>query len=352
MIQATYIRHPLTFFEPAGTSRGTLQQKACWFVKLADNDGITGIGEVSFIPGLSVEDPDEIEIQLDHVCKLISRGEMDPAQALPALPGIQFALDCARIDLERGGSRLLFPSEFTEGQRGIPINGLIWMGDPAAMKKQIREKLDQGFRVLKMKVGALGMEEELEVLGWIRSQFSEDILEIRLDANGAWSAQEAPVRMARFADFGIHSIEQPVRPGQAESMAAICKREIIPVALDEELIGITDPEEQKRLMETIRPAYIILKPGLLGGFSVAREWIRRAGQVGAGWWITSALESSVGLSDIAQWTYQLGISVPQGLGTGRLYSNNIASPLSLKGDRLWYHPEKEWRLHELIETYS
>jgi len=349
MVQAEYIRHPLKLYRPAGTSRGVIHQKECWYVKLVDETGMKGLGEVSFIPGLSVEDPDEIEIQLDHVCKLISRGEMDPAQELPALPGIQFALESAMMDLERGGERLLFPSDFTSGMAGILINGLIWMGDRSFMKKQIRDKLDQGFRVLKMKVGALDEKEELEVLSWIRSEYGTGDLEIRLDANGAWSVQEASVRISRFAAFGIHSIEQPIGPGQIDALQELSLNPDIPVALDEELIGITSPEIRRTIMEKIRPAYIILKPGLLGGFSVAEQWIEVAQDVGTGWWITSALESSIGLSAISQWTYHLDLSMPQGLGTGMLYSNNIPSPLQMEGNRLWYRPEKGWDLSSIIK---
>jgi O-succinylbenzoate synthase len=349
MVQAKYIHHPLNFHRPAGTSRGILHQKECWFVKLTNEAGLTGVGEVSFIPGLSLEDPNEIEIQLDHVCKLISRGEMDPAQELPSLPGIRFALEGALRDLEQGGERLLFDSDFSKGEAGILVNGLIWMGDRAFMIKQVRDKLDQGFRILKLKVGALDLNEELELLAWIRSEYGAGDLEIRLDANGAWSPEEAPVRMARFARFGIHSIEQPIGPGQIEAMSALCKDPSIPVALDEELIGITRMEERRQLMEKIRPDFIILKPGLLGGFSLAQQWIDLAESVGAAWWITSALESSIGLSAISQWTYQLGVSMPQGLGTGMLYSNNIQSPLHIEGNQLWYRPERGWDLQSIID---
>ncbi len=219
MIEASYITHPLHFKRPSGTSRGVLHEKPCWFITLTGQNGVTGIGEVSFIPGLSVEDPHEIEIQLDHVCKLISRGEMDPSQPLPSLPGIQFALESAMLDLKQGGNRILFPSDFTSGEAGILTNGLIWMGDRSFMKQQVRAKMDEGFRVLKMKVGAIELETELEVLAWIRSEYGSGDLEIRLDANGAWNADEAVERMMQFAEFGIHSIEQPIAPCQLKCMA-------------------------------------------------------------------------------------------------------------------------------------
>ena len=350
MFQASYTRLHLNFHRPAGTSRGVLRNKECWFLKLVREDGVTGIGEVSFIPGLSLEDPDEIEIQVDHICKLISRGEMDPSQPLPSLPGIQFALETALTDLVHGGHMILFPSDFTMGDKGIPTNGLIWMGSRRYLEEQIRDKINRGFRVLKMKVGAIELESELEVLAWIRSEYATEELEIRLDANGAWSPENAPERLTAFARYGIHSIEQPIAPGQAEAMAGLCADPIIPIALDEELIGVVRSEDRSKLLEKIRPSYIILKPGLLGGFSVASEWIRYAKQVGAEWWVTSALESSVGLNAIAQWTYDLGASMPQGLGTGQIYTNNIPSPLQLEGDRLWYRAENPWDLQSIITT--
>lgn len=347
-IAATYISHLLDFIRPAGTSRGILHQKACWYLLLKGESGSVGLGEVSFIPGLSVEDPEEIEIQIDHVCKLINLGEMDPGSELPALPGLQFALETALLDLNQGGSRLLFPSEFTRGEAGISTNGLIWMSDQAHMKQQIREKLEQGFRVLKMKVGALKLETELEILHGIRSEYGAADLEIRLDANGAWKPEDAPEILQRFAALGIHSIEQVIAPGQPEAMAALCASQDIPLALDEELIGITSTTERSTLLEKIKPAYLILKPGLLGGFSIAREWIDLAEKLNIGWWITSALESNVGLNAIAQWTYSKKVSVPQGLGLGTLYRNNLPSPLEMEKNRLWYRSEKKWDLQSIL----
>jgi o-succinylbenzoate synthase len=311
---------------------------------LKNESGRVGLGEVSFIPGLSVEDPGEIEIQIDHVCKLISRGELDPAGELPALPGVQFALETALQDLMEGGHRLLYPSDFTRGLAGIPTNGLIWMGDLPSMKQQIKEKMEQGFRVLKMKVGALELDRELEILHELRGQYSRDELEIRLDANGAWTAGEAPGILEKLAVLDIHSLEQPIQPGQAEAMQALCADQAIPLALDEELIGLHSTEQRVRLLELIQPAHIILKPGLLGGFGSVQKWITLAEELQIGWWITSALESAVGLNAIAQWTATMGVEISQGLGLGNLYTNNIPSPLEMKRDRLWYRPEKAWDL--------
>jgi len=347
MIRASYIAHPLIFVRPAGTSRGVLKQKPCWFIRLTSTQGETGLGEVSFIPGLSVEDEQELEIQVDHICKLISRGEMDPGQHLPALPGVQFALETAVRDMETGGVQKLYPSEFTEGQQGIATNGLIWMGPKPFMITQIREKMKLGFRVLKLKVGSLRFSEELDLLKWIRSEFGTADLEIRLDANGAWSPEEARNKMDLLSRLWIHSIEQPIAPGQLEELTQLCLDSAIPLALDEELIGITDPMKRSELLEKVRPAYIILKPGLLGGFSVAADWIGLADKYKAGWWLTSALESNVGLNAIAQWTWQLGVSRPQGLGTGALYTNNIPSPLQMSGEQLWFRPENKWDLNSI-----
>lgn len=350
MFRATYTAHPLKFVRPAGTSRGVLKTKPCWYIQISSEDGVTGLGEVSLIPGLSLEDPGECDIQIDHICKLISQGEMDPRQSLPNFPGLQFGLETAWLDLQRGGKSLLFPSDFTRGRAGIPTNGLIWMGSRKFMIEQVRDKMRLGFTVLKLKVGALDLEEELSVLRWIRSEYDSSELEIRLDANGAWSPEEAGSIMERFSEFGIHSIEQPIAAGKPESMAELCINPVIPVALDEELIGVDGIEVKEKLLRQIQPAYIILKPGLLGGFSKCREWIELAESLNIGWWITSALESSIGLNAIAQWTWQLGVSMHQGLGTGVLFTNNIPSPLEMAGQHLWYRSERSWDLSEALSS--
>lgn len=347
MVHATYITHPLVFVRPAGTSRGVLEEKPCWFIILTSREGVTGIGEVSFIPGLSMEDPAEMEIQLDHLCKLISRGEMDPLQPLPSMPGVQFALETAVRDMESGGERMLYRSSFTEGQIGIPTNGLIWMGAKPFMISQIRDKMNLGFNVLKLKVGTLHFSEELDVVRWIRNEFGTADLEIRLDANGAWSPDEAKEKMERFARYGIHSIEQPIATGQWKELTQICSDPAIPVALDEEVIVLSDPLLRAALLEQVKPAYIILKPGLLGGFLATSQWIREAENLDIGWWVTSALESNIGLNAIAQWTFQLGVTMHQGLGTGALYTNNIDSPLQMSGESLWFRSEDRWDLKSL-----
>jgi o-succinylbenzoate synthase len=354
MLKASYTRYLLHFKRPAGTSRGVLRSKPAWYLHLERSDGMKGIGEVSLIPGLSRESPSEVESSLKRLCASINEGASEltsPELLSPELPaGIRFALESALLDLDGGGSQLLYPSAFTRGSSGIPTNGLIWMGDPSFMKQQIQEKLDQGFGVLKMKVGALDTELETGVVSWIRSRFGEHRLELRLDANGAWSPAEALRKMERFAPFGIHSLEQPVAAGQWEAMARLCREAPYPLALDEELIGLDPEGDGAGLLGTVKPQFLILKPGLLGGFKVCNRWIELAGGSGTGWWATSALESSVGLNAIAQWTFHQKSSLTQGLGTGSIYRNNLASPLQLERSRLWYRRGQGWDLSPLTRA--
>jgi o-succinylbenzoate synthase len=347
MIRATYISHELRFLEPAGTSRGVLHEKPCWYLLLSATGGLTGIGEVGYIPGLSPGEPREVESALSLFCERINEGRTDPCSAAGIHPGICFAAETACRDLETGGVRALFNTGFTRGSEGIPVNGLIWMGDKDTMTDRIRKKLESGFRVLKMKVGALDFRVEKEILKEVRRKYGPGELEIRLDANGAWDPAEAMDKLQVLHRFGIHSVEQPVKPGQPAVMAGLCRNSPIPVALDEELIGVAGMTGKVSLLENIRPAYIILKPGLLGGWGACEEWIRAAGEKDTGWWITSSLESNIGLNAIAQWTSELGVAHPQGLGTGSLYANNIPSPLKMKGGSLWHDPGIPWNLEML-----
>lgn len=349
MIRASYRSYTLRFKRTARTSRGTLHEKKCWYITLCSPDGIRGTGEVSHIPGLSVGDPAEIESRMGQICRLINRGEVDPSQPVPSFPGIRFALETAWKDLRTGGKRLLHETGFTSGESGIPINGLIWMGNQRYMLKQVGEKVKSGYRVLKLKVGSLEYGKELELLETLRREYGTGDLEIRLDANGAWSPWEALEKIGQLAHFDIHSIEQPIARGQGPEMARICSDSPVPIALDEELPGI-DPGERSRLLEQIRPAYLILKPGLLGGTTESESWIGLADEMGIGWWITSALESNVGLNAIAQWTATLDHPMTQGLGTGMLYANNIPSPMEVEKGELWYRPEKEWQMEATGEA--
>ncbi len=340
------IHHKLVFRKPVGTSRGVLTDKDSWYLILStpENPNIRGIGECSLLPGLSPE------LNSDFV-DLLRQIETQPDLWLTdhsltaSYPAIRFALETAYLDWKNGGQRILFPNPFTQGQSGIPINGLIWMSPPEEMITQIHEKVAAGFTTLKMKVGAINFEEELKILRYIRSEFSTQSLTLRLDANGAFSPCEALHKLELLSKFDIHSIEQPIRAGQPTSMALLCEKSPIPIALDEELIGISSLEEKATLLDTIRPAYIILKPSLHGGLSGAEEWIKIASQMNIGWWITSALESNIGLNAIAQWTSHIGARGTQGLGTGMLYQNNIPSPLFIDRGMLHYDPHHSWDIN-------
>ncbi|MDA3822323.1 MAG: o-succinylbenzoate synthase, partial [Bacteroidales bacterium] len=273
---------------------------------------------------------------------------MDIHVSIPDYPALQFGFETAALDLNSGGERILFPSEFTIGLRGIPINGLIWMGSKANMLEQVRSKIQQGFSILKLKVGAIKFREEEELLLAIRKEYKADDLEIRLDANGAWGYDEALEKLARLDYYNIHSIEQPIAAGHIEEMSSICKTSPIPIALDEELIGVKGKVAKQNILTKILPQYIILKPSLLGGLASTSEWIELAENAGIAWWVTSALESNIGLNAITQWAATLNTKIAQGLGTGSLFSNNIPSPLEVKKDRIFYVPGKKWNISSLI----
>ena len=342
-LQARYINLQFDFKFPAGTSRGVLLHKPSSFLIL-EKDGVTGIGECSTIPDLSIDPMETYEQKLDELCKLLNAGLVPQEIDLTSYPSIAFGLETAIQDLNSGGKRNLFSSDFSDGKAGIPINGLVWMGDREFMKKQIREKIAAGYHCIKLKVGALDFETELEIIAGIRQQFPAGDIELRLDANGGFTPTDALEKLKRLSEYQIHSIEQPIKARQWEQMAAICRKSPIPVVLDEELIGIVADEE---LLKSVRPAYIILKPSLLGGFKVSEEWIRLAEKQNIGWWITSALEANIGLNTIAQWTATLGSKLPQGLGTGQLYLNNIPSPLEIRDAKLFYNAENQWDLSSL-----
>jgi o-succinylbenzoate synthase len=350
MIKARYRTHDLQFKFPAGTSRGVLSHKPSSFLIL-EKDGFTGIGECSTIPDLSIDPVDTYSCKLDELCQLLNEGCDPNSVDLSAYPSIAFGLETALLDLKAKGTKCLFSSEFTEGKTGIPMNGLVWMGDKAFMQRQILEKIEAGYHCIKLKIGAIDFETELEIIAGIRQQFSASDIELRLDANGAFIPTDALQKLERLAAFEIHSIEQPIRQGQWEVLAEICRKSPIPVVLDEELIGVQSVDREA-LLDKIKPAYIILKPSLVGGFGVSEEWIRLADKHKIGWWITSALESNIGLNAIAQWTYMLNSALPQGLGTGQLYHNNIPSPLEIKDAKLFYQPSNHWDLSLFRTTAS
>jgi o-succinylbenzoate synthase len=345
-MKASYLNFKLDFKFPAGTSLGVLLHKPSSFLIL-EKDGFTGIGECSTIPDLSIDPTETYSEKLDELCRLLNEGYDASTIVLDDYPSIAFGLETALLDLEANGSKIIFPSAFTEGKTGIPINGLVWMGDKDFMQKQIREKISAGYRCIKLKVGAIDFETELEIIYGIRQQFSVEDMEIRLDANGGFSPENALERLNKLSKFEIHSIEQPIKPRQFEAMAELCRQSLIPIVLDEELIGV-NTLEKKNILEQIKPAYIILKPSLIGGFRESEEWINGAEKLNIGWWITSALEANIGLNAIAQWTYTLNSSLPQGLGTGQLYNNNIPSALHIEKSQLFYKPSINWDLSSIL----
>lgn len=345
-MKASFKKYTLQFKQASGTSRGVYTTRDSWFIFISDGTN-TGIGECAPLPDLSIEPLKKMGAKLLQICEQIDYFCQFPEE-LKTWPSIRFGLETALRDLRNGGQRQLFPSEFTHGKQGIPINGLIWMGTPEFMKQQIRAKLDAGFHCIKMKIGALDFETEIELLKSIRKEFSANEITLRVDANCAYTYQTALENLKRLSDLQIHSIEQPIETGRRDEMAELCRQSPVPIALDEELIGITSEKEMQKLVETIRPAYLILKPSLHGGFAGCEQWIRQAEKASSGWWITSALESNIGLNAIAQWTFHLNAKNEQGLGTGQLFTNNFDSPLEIEGERLWHRPEKGWQLEDLL----
>ncbi len=343
-MKATFINYQLKFRFPAGTSRGVLLEKPTSFIFIEEN-GKTGIGECSTIPDLSIDPMEKYEQKLTEVCQLLTNGTNVGELELADFPSIAFGVETAMLDLKNGGNRKLFNNDFSVGKTGIPINGLVWMGDKAFMQKQISEKINTGYHCIKLKVGALDFETELEILKEIRQQFSAKTIEIRLDANGGFKPEDALWKLEKLSTFGIHSIEQPIKPNQWNEMAEICQKSPIPIVLDEELIG-QQPDE--KLLKTILPAYIILKPSLIGGFKISEKWIQLAERNNIGWWITSALEANIGLNAIAQRTASLKSTMPQGLGTGQLYHNNIPSPLEIRDAKLYYQSDRHWDLSAIL----
>jgi putative muconate cycloisomerase len=333
------IPRTLHFKQPAGTSRGIYTVRKCWFLHLTSDEkpGYTGIGECAPLPKLSCDDLPDYEAILKHACEQFTATGILDKEALRPYPSILFGLETALRNLETG-SYALWDTPFSRGEAGIPINGLIWMGDYRKMLAQIEAKMQAGFRCIKLKIGAINFEEELALLQHIRVHFSSKEIELRVDANGAFSPLDAMDKLNRLAELDLHSIEQPIRAGQWEEMARLAASTPLPIALDEELIGCNNPADKKKLLTTIRPQYIILKPSLHGGINGGNEWIAEAEKQHIGWWITSALESNIGLNAIAQWCATFDNPLPQGLGTGALFTDNIEMPLCIRKDCLWYNP--------------
>lgn len=350
------IPYELEFKRPAKTSRGVYHSHKVWYVVVYSPSAPAhwGIGECAPLVDLSCDYHADYEQTLYQFCGRVQASGHLRDVDLRAYPSMLFGLETAFRHFERR-SFSLWDTPFSRGEQGIPINGLIWMGGLAYMREQIEAKLRAGFRCVKLKIGSLHFDEELQLLEHIRSRYTAEQVTLRVDANGAFSVQEAPKRLQQLAALNLHSIEQPVRAGQWDAMAKLARETPLPIALDEELIGIHDLQEKKRLLQTIKPQYIILKPSLHGGISGSQEWINLAQNLGIGWWLTSALESNIGLNAIAQWCGSLGDGLPdilpQGLGTGGLYTNNIELPLDVRGDCLWFDPQITFHaVEELIKT--
>jgi O-succinylbenzoate synthase len=354
MLRLTSSQRVLQFNFPARTSRGAITEHQAWYLHLADDTrpGIIGLGEAAPLAGLSPDFGPAFGPAVAQLCQRFNAAGLTtfsaadvPAWVKPEWPALRFALETAALDLCHGGRRQLYQNAFSRGEEGLPINGLVWMGDAAFMREQIRQKLAAGFSCLKLKIGSLDFDTELALLAEIRAVAGPDQLVLRVDANGAFSAADAPARLAQLASFSLHSIEQPLQPGQWAALAELSRHSAVPIALDEELIGVTDAAQQGALLDATRPAYLVLKPTLLGGHAATRQWIAQAEARGIGWWMTSALESNVGLNAVAQLTAEFKVgSFAQGLGTGQLYHNNVAAPLHIAAGHLHYAPAGAWEL--------
>lgn len=330
--------HTLQFRKPVGTSRGIYTLREVWYLHLRSSQYPTrvGIGECAPLPGLSKELTPQFPQKLIELCQSIEGKETLDINSFRAYPSFIFAIETALQHLKQG-SFALWDSPFARGETGIKINGLIWMGEKREMLRQIKDKLEQGYSCIKLKIGAINFEDELDLLRYIRSHFSPQEIEIRVDANGAFSPDNVRQRLEQLSRYSLHSIEQPIQTKQWELLAHLCATSPLPIALDEELIGHNTIEEKRELLHRISPQFIVLKPSLHGGFSGCDEWVQLASDKNIGWWATSALESNIGLNAISHWCFSQKALVPQGLGTGLLFTENIPLPLSIIGDKLWYN---------------
>lgn len=336
----SYFKHELKFSFDARTSRGEIKTHTAWILRLEHQNRVA-YGEAAPLKGLSIDDVPDFEIQLNTLIDLLNQGQSLEQFDLERFPSLRFALETLQADFKGGGQRRLFNSEFTQG-KPIPINGLVWMNEPEPMLKQAREKVRDGFDVIKFKVGAHDFDAECRMLEAFRKEFSESKVIVRLDANGAFDADDALLKLKELKRFGIHSIEQPIQPKQGEVFSEIIAKSPLKIALDEELIGLNPFTQGDKLLKQLKPDFLILKPTLLGGFEYSDAWIKLAENYPIGWWATSALESNIGLNAIAQWCSCKANPMPQGLGTGSLYSNNFKSPLLVAKGQLTYLTSENW----------
>jgi len=342
---ATYSIHDLQFKKPAKTSRNTLETKRLFLLKLQNSEGMIGYGEISPFAGLSMDDRPDFVQKLNQCIDLINEGASYEDLDIDTWPSIAFGYDTALRDLANGGKQQFFTGSFADGKSSIDINGLIWMASKEEMLSQVEEKIQQGYRCIKMKIGALDFDEECRMLEAIRKKYSAFQIELRVDANGAFPLSDALDMLRELNRFELHSIEQPIRQGNWEPMAELCAKSPLDIALDEELLDIDPAMDGSRMLKVIQPKYLIIKPGLLGAFGVSAEWIKQAEAKHTAWWITSALESNLGLAAIAQFTSQYKNPLPQGLGTGQLYTNNIPSPLQIQQGKLAQNGSDEWNFN-------
>ena len=331
----------LHFKQPAGTSRGVYTTRQSYYLTITDDDrpGIKGVGECATLPELSCDAVPEYFKILSDICRMVEQTGNIPYEMLRPYPSILFGLETAFAQLEANGSTRLYDTPFGRGEEGITINGLVWMGTFEEMYSRLEAKLKAGFHCVKLKIGAIDFNKELDLIKHIREAFDKNTIELRVDANGGFTPENAMARLEALAQYDIHSIEQPIKQHQWGEMARLCKETPLPIALDEELIGVNVKSMKEYLLDTIRPQYIILKPSLHGGMYGCNEWIQMAKERGIGSWITSALESNVGLNAIAHYCAQIygpAVSMPQGLGTGQLFTDNIETPLMIEGDKIWY----------------
>jgi len=351
MLQIDYQKYILHFKFDAGTSRGVLTERNTYFIRLFESSvpQVFGLGEASPLQGLSIDYVPDFEENLQDFCQKFAGQRFKNPQEISykwlkentlSLPSLRFAAEVARQDLIHGGKQKIYDNDFYNEGKPLPINGLVWMGTDTFMREQIEEKLQKGFTCIKLKIGAIDFDKELALLHAIRKRFSSEKITLRVDANGAFSPSEAMEKLKALSVYELHSIEQPIRAGQIVAMTELCANTPLPIALDEELIGTEDVTAKEKLLRTIRPQYIILKPTLLGGLEESKEWIQLANNQRIGWWLTSALESNIGLNAICQFAASYSLTLPQGLGTGQLYHNNVELPLEVRDGYIFYDKEK------------
>lgn len=356
-LQASYTKRTFHFSFNARTSRGAIKQRDSWFLKIYDsaNPEVFGIGEAAPVGGLSREKPGDVHDQFEAVVEKINKQDKLPAtgslkdihsafDSLNLSSSVYLAVETAFLDYFNGGKRIIFDNDFHKG-KPLEINGLVWMGGLDFMLQQVSIKVDDGFTCIKLKIGGLNFEKELDILQFVRRKYFRDQITIRLDANGAFKADQALNKLVGLSTYDIHSIEQPIKPG-SPFLAELCQKTPIPIALDEELTGIQTRKEKEELLDRIKPQYLVLKPTLHGGFLGCAEWIEVADARKIGWWLTSSMESNLGLNALAQFASQYSNPLPQGLGTGMIFKDNIPSPLEVKKGKLIWNSKESWDLTE------